>query len=88
MDASSSSEDTTERQAGCASSSDSEDQTQSTVKRRISRFTTAQKAFLNAYYSQGMKGTGKKHYNLIRQAATDAGLHSAQVKVSMFSIFL
>ena len=84
MDASSSSEDATDPQAGCASSSDSEDQTQSTAKRRVSRFTTAQKAFLNAYYGQGMNGTSKKHCNLIRRAATDAGLSSTQVKVSMF----
>lgn len=83
MDASSSSEDATEPQAGCVSSKDSEDQTQTTAKRRVSRFTTAQKAFLNAYYGQGMKGTGKQYCKLIRRAATDAGLSSAQVKVSM-----
>ena len=51
------------------------------VKKKVVRFTTAQKAFMNAYYDQGMKGTGKHYKHLIKRAAIDAGLSTAQVKV-------
>ena len=47
----------------------------------VSRFTAAQKAYLNAYYSQGMKGTGRQYKNIIQRAAADTGLSSAQIKV-------
>ena len=50
-------------------------------KKKIQRFTNTQKAFLNAYYNKGMKGTGKEYKNLIKKASTDAGLTPMQVKV-------
>ena len=45
------------------------------------RFTAAQRAYMNAYYSGGMRGTGKRYKSLIQKAAVDAGLTVAQVKV-------
>ena len=65
-----------------ASSSDSEDVAPKIlVKKKVARFTTAQKTFMNAYYNQGMKGTGKQYKHLIKRAASEAGLSTAQVKV-------
>lgn len=56
-------------------------ETRVTLSRRATRFTAAQRAFMNAYYAKGMVGTGKTHKRLIRKAAKDAGLSTPQVKV-------
>ena len=90
MSRSSSSDEGSEPQASCKSSSDSEDGAPKPllVKKGVTRFTTAQKAFMNAYYNQGMKGTGKQYKHLIKRAANDAGLSIAQVKVCRCRIML
>ena len=51
------------------------------LSRRATRFTAAQRAYMHAYYSKGMTGTGKTHKRLIKKAAKDAGLSTPQVKV-------
>jgi hypothetical protein len=56
------------------------------LARKAMRFTAAQRALMNAYYSQGMVGTGKKHRRLIKKAANDAGLSTPQVKVSRYKV--
>ena len=56
------------------------------LARRATRFSAAQRAFMNAYYVKGMVGTGKKHRRLIKKAAKDAGLSTPQVKVSRQTI--
>ena len=53
------------------------------LSRRAARFTVAQRAFINAYYSKGMTGTGRKHKHMIRKAANDAGLSTPQIKVEI-----
>lgn len=85
MSSSSSSDECFEPQANCNSST--ERASPVLMKRKISRFTTAQKAFMNAYYNQGMKGTGKQYKHLIK-AANDAGLTSAQVKVCITCVLV
>ena len=44
------------------------------------RFSVAQKACLNSYYSNGMTSTSKNHCLMISRAAKDADLTVAQVK--------
>ena len=85
MSRSSSSDEGSEPQASCKSSSAPKPLL---VKKGVTRFTTAQKAFMNAYYNQGMKGTGKQYKHLIKRAANDAGLSIAQVKVCRCRIML
>ena len=81
---SSSSDEGPEPQASCESSSDDEEGAQK-PKKNITRFTTA---FLNAYYNQGMIGSGKQYKHLIKRASNDAGLSTAQVKVCWCRIVL
>ena len=45
------------------------------------RFSEAQTACLNSYYSNGMTSTNKKHHLILSKAAKDADLKVAQVKV-------
>ena len=49
--------------------------------KKVIRFTVAQKAFMNAYYKQGMTGTGKQYRHLVERAAADSGLTRVQVEV-------
>ena len=51
-------------------------------KKKMSRFSVAQNACLNAYYSSGMRGIGKKYSSQIVQAASDSQLTTLQVIVS------
>lgn len=48
---------------------------------RSKRFSTAQRACLQVYYSNGMTRTGKKYSSLIAKAANDTNLSVKQVKV-------
>jgi hypothetical protein len=58
------------------------------LARKAMRFTAAQRALMNAYYSQGMVGTGKKHRRLIKKAANDAELSTPQIKVSRYKLVI
>ena len=64
-----------------ASSSDDDTKKIPTKKMKISRFSEAQRACLNAYYSRGMTGTGERHKSAIERASKDTHLTPAQVKV-------
>ena len=66
------------------SSSESEAATGAVSTRKLTRFTAAQIAFLNAYYNQGLTGTGKKYRSFIKRAAFDAGMTTTQVKVGWY----
>ena len=45
------------------------------------RFSEAQKACLNSFYSNGMTSTSRKHNLIISNAVKDTDLNVAQVKV-------
>ena len=52
---------------------------------KLTRFSVAQTACLNAYYHNGMIGTGKKYSSQIAKAAADTQLTCDQVKIRHFS---
>ena len=56
------------------------------TKKKVVKFNVPQKAYMNVYYSQGMRGTGKQYKSYIKRAAVDAGLTVAQVKVQCIII--
>ena len=49
----------------------------------MSAYYGSQVNCLNAYFDRGMIGTSKQIESMIAQAAEDAGLNTAQVKVSV-----
>ena len=67
---------------GSTSASCSEDEVASSLtKKKVTRFSVAQRACLNSYWFNGLTGCGKRHAALISQAASDAQLSIQQVKV-------
>ena len=75
--------DDAEELSDCEMPSESEENTGGSqiFGKRAVRFTEAQVATLDAYFSLGMTGIGKRHLPLIGKAVEDTKLTSQQVKV-------
>ena len=52
-------------------------------KKKIVRFSEAQRACLNSYFSAGMNSTASEHAPIIKNAAQDTHLSAIQVKVQL-----
>ena len=64
--------------------SDDEDQSRETTsktKKKVVRFSLAQKTHLNSLYYSGMRSISKEHSSLIAKAAEETQLTTAQIKV-------